>query len=80
MNRETLLRVEHLSKEFPVKGKKASLKAVQDVSFTLNKGETLGIVGESGCGKSTLGRLVLRLLEPTKGRVIFEDEDLTALS
>lgn len=80
MNRETLLRVEHLSKEFPVKGKKASLKAVQDVSFSLEKGETLGIVGESGCGKSTLGRLVLRLLEPTGGRVIFENEDLTSLS
>lgn len=80
MNREILLQVEHLSKEFQVKGRKETLKAVQNVSFFLNKGETLGIVGESGCGKSTLGRLVLRLLEPTEGKVIFEKEDLTSLS
>ena len=80
MDREILLRVEQLSKEFPVKGKKEGLKAVQNVSFSLEKGETLGIVGESGCGKSTLGRLILRLVEPTAGKVFFAGEELTALN
>lgn len=88
MDKDILLRVEHLSKEFPVrgnmrgnvKGKRASLKAVQDVSFSLKEGETLGIVGESGCGKSTLGRLILRLIEPTAGKVFLREEELTALS
>lgn len=79
MNNKLLL-VEHLSKEFPVKGKGAVLKAVENVSFSLEKGETLGIVGESGCGKSTLGRLILRLIEPTRGKVFFCEEELTALS
>lgn len=70
-----MLRVEHLKKYF--KTSAGMLHAVDDVSFTINKGETLGIVGESGCGKSTLGRTVLRLLEPTDGKVIFEDRDIT---
>ncbi|WP_430651176.1 ABC transporter ATP-binding protein [Intestinimonas butyriciproducens] len=56
------------------------LHAVDDVTFTINKGKTLGVVGESGCGKSTTGRAILRLLEPTGGEVLFEGEDLAKLS
>ena len=76
MNEKTrLLEVEHLRKYFPVNNgpfrKKDYVQAVEDVSFTVYEGETLGIVGESGCGKSTLGRSILRLIEPTSGRVIY---------
>ncbi len=79
-----LLRVEHLRKYFPVrKGlfskPVGSLKAVDGVSFTIRQGETLGVVGESGCGKTTLGRTILRLLEPTAGKVIFDSKDITAM-
>lgn len=56
------------------------LHAVDDVTFTIDKGKTLGVVGESGCGKSTTGRAILRLLEPTGGEVLFEGEDLAKLS
>jgi len=73
-----LLRVEHLKKYF--KSPRGMLHAVDDVNFTINEGETLGVVGESGCGKSTLGRVVLRLLEPTGGRIIYEGRDITVLS
>ena len=76
---EPLLRVEHLKKYFPA-GKKQVLKAVDDVSFTIAKGETLGLVGESGCGKTTVGRTILRLYDPDGGKVFFEGQNLYALS
>lgn len=79
-----LLQVENLVKNYPAPGNSFGthnvVQAVQDVSFTLHRGETLGIVGESGCGKSTLARSLLRLVEPTSGRAFFEGEDLFALS
>ena len=84
MAAETLLEVSHLKKHFPIKGGVFSrtigfVYAVDDVSFTVAKGETLGLVGESGCGKSTTGRSILRLIEPTDGKVHFEGQDVTAL-
>ena len=72
------LRVEHLKKYFSTPG--GMLHAVDDVSFSINKGDTLGVVGESGCGKSTLGRTVLKLLEPTDGKIIYKDKDITNIS
>ncbi len=72
------LRVEHLKKYFSTPG--GMLHAVDDVSFSINKGDTLGVVGESGCGKSTLGRTVLKLLEPTDGKIFFKGEDITNIS
>ena len=75
---ETLLRAEHLVKEFPVR--RGVVHAVSDVSFEIVKGETLCVVGESGCGKSTLGRLLLRLIEPTSGKVFMGGDEVTALS
>ncbi len=72
-----LLRVEHLKKYFNVP--RGTLHAVDDVSFTLDEGKTLGVVGESGCGKSTLGRTLVHLLGSTDGRFFFEGEDVTEL-
>ncbi len=84
MNHAPLLQVQDLVKHFPVRrglfGRAdGAVRAVQGVSFTLNAGQTLGVVGESGCGKSTLGRLVLRLIEPSAGRVVFAGTDLGTL-
>jgi peptide/nickel transport system ATP-binding protein/oligopeptide transport system ATP-binding protein len=74
-----LLDVRGLTKRYPT-ATGGTLHALEDVSFTLQKGEVLGIVGESGCGKTTLGRTVLRLVEPTAGQVMFDGEDLVTLS
>ena len=76
--------MEHLKKYFPVRGGVlqrvvAWVQAVDDVSFTINEGETLGLVGESGCGKTTVGRTMLRLVEPTAGSVIYQDTDVFKL-
>ena len=84
MATETLLEVTNLKKYFPIKGGVFSktigyVYAVDGVSFTVDKGETLGLVGESGCGKSTTGRSILRLIEPTDGKIHFEGQDVTAL-
>ena len=76
---ETLLEAVDLVKHFPASGK-AVVHAVDGVSLTVRRGETLGIVGESGCGKSTLGRLLVRLLDPTSGTVRFRGDDITTLS
>lgn len=76
--RETLLEVKNLKKYF--KTRAGMLHAVDDISFVLKKGETLGVVGESGCGKSTLGRTLVRLLEPTSGEILFEGSDIALVS
>lgn len=75
---EKIIEIKNLKKYFEVKD--GFLHAVDDVSFDIKEGETLGIVGESGCGKSTLGRTILRLHEPTDGRIIFKDTDITRLN
>ena len=75
---ETILEVKNLKKYF--KTKKGMLHALDDVSFSINQGETLGLVGESGCGKSTTGRAILRLHEPTSGEVLFRGTDVVKLN
>ncbi|MCU0260449.1 MAG: dipeptide ABC transporter ATP-binding protein [Ilumatobacteraceae bacterium] len=80
-----LLRVDNLVKEYPIRAgvfrrQIGTVQAVSDVSFELGHQETLGVVGESGCGKTTLGRSLLRLIEPTSGTVMYEDQDVTAAS
>ena len=75
---EVVLKVEHLKKYFPM-GKHAVLKAVDDVSFEMKRGETLGIVGESGCGKTTCGRTVIGLYDKTDGTVLYKGKDVHAM-
>ncbi len=81
-----LLEVKNLVKHFPItrgvifSRQVGAVKAVDNVSFDIRKGETLGLVGESGCGKSTTGRVILRLLEPTSGQVLFEGQDITTFN
>ena len=83
---DELLVVDHLEKYFPItrgivfQKEVAAVKAVDGVSFSLREGETLGVVGESGCGKSTMARCILKLLEPTGGRVLYRGQDITKLS
>ena len=82
---DALLTVERLSMHFPVsrgillRRQAGAVQAVDEISFTVRRGETLGIVGESGCGKSTLARCIIRLLEPTSGRIVFDGADITHL-
>jgi peptide/nickel transport system ATP-binding protein/oligopeptide transport system ATP-binding protein len=82
---DVLIEARALTKHFPVKGgvfqrTQACVKAVENVSFQIRRGETLGLVGESGCGKSTIGRMLLRLIDPTSGQISFEGQDITGLS
>ena len=76
-----LIEARNLSKSFAIGGgflsKKKVVRAVEDVSLQIQRGETFGLVGESGCGKSTIGRTLLRLYEPTSGQIFFEGSDIT---
>jgi len=79
-----LLRVENLVKHFPIRRgllqkQVGAVRAVDGISFSVNQGETVGLVGESGCGKSTTGRAILQLYRPTSGKVLFEGTDLVKL-
>lgn len=75
---DTLLEVRHLKKYFSTP--RGQLHAVDDINFTLERGKTLGLVGESGCGKSTTGRTILRLIEPTSGEILFDGKNIASLS
>ena len=82
---DTLIEVQHLTKSFVAGssffGKPTSfVRAVDDVSFSIRRGEAFGLVGESGCGKTTIGKMIVGLLKPTSGKILFEGEDITALN
>lgn len=77
---QQLVNVRHLVKHFPVEGSGDVVRAVDDVSFEILRGETLGLVGESGCGKSTVGRCLLRLIEPTTGQIDFDGRNVRSLN
>ena len=79
MSEKTLLEVEGLKKYFQV-GEGQTLKAVDDISFQIKKGQTLGLVGESGCGKTTVGRTLLRIYEPDAGKILFDGKDISRVS
>lgn len=84
-DKKVLVEIKDLTKYFPVKKgflskSESNVKAVDGISFTINKGETLGIVGESGCGKTTCGRTIIKLYEPTSGQIIYDGHDLSKLS
>jgi len=79
-NHRELVNVRHLVKHFPVEGSDDVVRAVDDVSFEILQGETLGLVGESGCGKSTVGRCLLRLIEPTAGQIDFDGRNVRSLN
>ncbi|WP_422035009.1 ABC transporter ATP-binding protein [Reyranella sp.] len=84
MSDAPVLQVDGLVKHFPIHGgllqrQVGAVRAVDGVTFTIRRGETLGLVGESGCGKSTIGKVVLKLIEPTAGRIVLAGEDVTAL-
>ena len=73
-----ILETKHLKKYF--RTSRGDLHAVDDINISIERGKTLGVVGESGCGKSTLGRVILRLLEATEGEILFEGQDLCKLN
>jgi oligopeptide/dipeptide ABC transporter ATP-binding protein len=82
---EEILKVDHLKKHFKIgggflQGRSLTIHAVDDVSLSIRRGETFGLVGESGCGKTTLGQTIVRLYEPTSGRIIFKGDDISHLS
>ena len=82
---DTLFEIRHVSKYYESKsgifsGRRRPVKAVEDVSFSIYPGETIGVVGESGCGKSTTGRCMIRLYNPTKGEILYDGKDIMKLS
>lgn len=80
MEQNSMLEVKHLTKHFKIGGSKQVVHAVDDVSFVLPKGRTLGLVGESGCGKSSCARTIIRMYDPTAGQIILDGQDITNMS
>lgn len=76
-NTNRLLEVENLAVEYPGHGRKPAFRALEDISFSIRQGETLGLVGESGSGKTTIGRAILGLVKPSTGRIVFDGKDIT---